>query len=316
MRKRLLCAVWAATIWAGMCFGADEAKESSAPFVGYVETSEDKPNEVYQLFRGGKPEPVSKETEVRNNDEILPAAGKQVRLIYYHTGCEKQVVTTKTTVSCSPPSPVNEGKIWLVSDLIEGFGNWLKEKNLKKIVVITSKGTNEDASCFPAPAFCLSVFPPNLATVLSGEPIFFRWYMQGQPCSDAILVIEPKNGKSAAQRINMKIGELKSLDANLMKAGEAYEWYIEQESKPLSEKYGFRVLNEAESNNIRTQLAELGKTYGKESLTIVQAWYLQRLSDAAYPEFNFYADSLRLIYSEKAEVPEKLINDLHSHCFR
>jgi len=114
-------------------------------------------------------------------------------------------------------------------------------------------------------------------------------------------VIEPKDEKGTSHRLNIKIGELKKVDANLVKTGEAYEWHIEQENKAISDRYGFRVLNKDESDNILSQLAELERKYGKDSLPIIQAWYLQHISDI-YPEFDFYAESIRLIYSSKGRV--------------
>jgi len=135
MKNRLFC-VALAVMWAGLFIGADDAKLCSMPFVGYVETLEQNLNEAYQLFRNGEKESVSKETEVRNGDEIRPVPGKEATLIYYHTGCKKEVITKNTKVSCYPPSPVKDKEPWLVSDMIQGFRKLLEEKKYEKIIYL------------------------------------------------------------------------------------------------------------------------------------------------------------------------------------
>jgi len=94
--------------------------------VGEVHTTNGKaPETCYELLRKGKPvKPLNPVMEVMNGDIIRPLNGKNVTLIYWHTGCGKKTIIKETKVLCSPVSYNKPGRnMGLFSYLIKKLGN-------------------------------------------------------------------------------------------------------------------------------------------------------------------------------------------------
>lgn len=77
----------------------------------------------------------------------------------------------------------------------------------------------------------------------------------------------------------MRIGELLRVDAEFQ-AGTSYEWYVETMKKKKSRVYHIHILGKKESDNIRSQMAEVAKKYADVCPGMRQALYLQVISDS------------------------------------
>jgi hypothetical protein len=307
---------WASLLCIGICFCfLTGAGFDSAPYMGVIRVPPgEKPNAYYRLLKKGESEPVKKlfrDMPVQNGDEIQPAAGKTVTLIYVNIACGKQELSRNTTVNCNPPPPASQNGIWIFSDFFERFKDWLIPKPLTEKAA--PKFAEDETSCFPSSEFNLSPWPPDGATLLAGNRVIFRWFEAGESCSEAMLTIVSADGK--AKPFPIRLGELKTVEMSLI-PGRSYQWFIEDEEKePLSDRYRFRVMSIQESNNIENQLAEIKKQYAEYAPELCQALYLQLISDAE-TNLDFYADSLRIIepYSKKAIIPDALVEQLQRHC--
>ncbi len=278
------------------------------------------PEECYRLLRDGKPvKPLSHDMRVMNNDEIIPVKGKDVKLIYIHTGCGEQEVNKKTKVNCNPAEYKSAGGF--LSVLKDNASRFLDQKVKRKELLATKNITLrgiQDISCFPAQPFIVSPWPLEGSTVLSGEPIFFRWQgIDVSSCTPARLVIKT-TGVMPKRNIveNIRIGALVEVKAPL-KAGKSYEWFVETQdgNKIVSDKYHFIVLSAEESDNIRNQLAEVKAEFSSNSPNIAQALYLQLISDAT-PGLNLYADSLRFLeeHNDEHAIPGEVVDRLYKKC--
>lgn len=183
------------------------------------------------------------------------------------------------------------------------------KSRLKSVNVFTTKGDGEDISCFPIQEFNLSPFPVNGTTLLAGEPLFFRWFENGEPCSEAVLVI---SGDIKKHEEKIRLGELKEIAASVFTPGKSYQWHIEQNGKAISETYRFRVLSQDESDSVRRQSDNVAEMYKNRSPLLFQAFYLQFISNETQ---DFYADSLRLLkkYMDETPKPDILIQRLNEH---
>jgi len=164
----------------------------------------------------------------------------------------------------------------------------------------------------------VSPWPVDGSTLLYGESIYFRLgyiFLSGEvpPCSDSKLVItgnEKGLGKSFVR--NMKVGELIRVSADF-NTGTSYQWHIEQDGKVVSDVYHFTILGKKETDNIRSQVAEVGKQYDSECSGLKQALYLQIISDST-PGLDLYADSLRMIRESEGCLKEKELLDQLFDC--
>lgn len=297
-------------------------------FVAKIRTpSGEVPKNCYELKRKGKPvlniKPVMK---VLNGDVIIPKNGKKVTLIYEHTACGEITVTKSTTVNCDPSKYDKPG--WFLN-LFSDVRNWLKlpkqASPRAEKAVAGLKGSSQETECFPAKALCISPYPVNGTTLLYGEPLVFRWddgifFDDLTPCISAKLVIaEDKSDKPVTKDI--KVGELLRIDERFGD-DKSYKWHIETDGKRISDLYYFRILSKEQSENIRSQMREIGEKYKNVSPELMQILYLHVISNAT-PGLDLYADSLRLLkkYSERT-IPDKhkkvlmaqLLDQIHKHC--
>lgn len=261
--------------------------------VGYIDASSD---DAYTLERNGKsvsPPPVY----VINGDVIIPKKDKLLKLIYAYEACSDEEITNKrTVVKCEA---ANKKTGWFKSLFEEvRVRSKVRRYGFGDDTVMGSKGkTGKEKSCFPGELFRVSPWPADRTTVLYGEAVFFRWedvYQNIPHCTESTLVIIGPDGKEIAEP--MKTGELLSVNAKVFREKRDYEWCVKVGGKKVSGDYRFRILDNAGSETIRKQMADIsGKSDRPEP---AQALYLQLLSDTT-PELDLYADSLRIIKGYK-----------------
>ncbi len=121
---------------------------------------------------------------------------------------------------------------------------------------------------------------------------------------------------------DIKIGELLSVNENFGE-GKSYKWHIETDGKMISDVFSFRILSKEQSENIRSQVREIGEKYKNESPELAQILYLHVISNAT-PGLDLYADSLRLLkkFSEKTikdkhkkALMAQLFEQVYKHCW-
>jgi len=266
--------------------------------VGIIKVSPgEKPENCYDIIRKGKAEKekgsYDRSMPVFIGDKVQPKNNKKVRIVYVQAADYGEKEITQPTIIGLPDKAEQELK-----------------SRLESVKVFTTKSGDEDTPCFPAPQFNLSPFPVNGTTLLAGEPVFFRWFENGVPCSEAVLVIS--EDKEKPRQIEIRLGRLEEIAASVFSPGKSYQWHIEQNSKAISETYRFRVLSRDESDSIRRQLDNVAEMYKNRSPLLFQAFYLQFISNDTQ---DFYADSLRLIkkYMDETPKPDILIERLHEH---
>ncbi|QTA85570.1 hypothetical protein [Desulfonema magnum] len=255
----------------------------------------------FSLFREGKEIRAYWDMPVHIGDEIRPRKKGCVLLVYVRTGCKKLEISRNTTVRLP-----EEITIAARHDRKEG-------------TKLLSKGSDEACPCFPPDLLCFSPLPENGSTILAGEAVLFRWYADPRhvaPCAKVRLVIMPPDKTSPRIEEDMQAGELKTVKGDF-KPGEIYQWFVEKpDYTRLSEKYGFSVLSQKDSDGIRGQLDHIRTLYADASPVLYQALYLQFISHAASGrELNLYPDSLRLFkdYLDETDIAFRLIENLKRH---
>lgn len=274
-----------------------------------------KPAECYRLLRDDKPQTVRHKMPVFIGDVIEPLSGCTVHLSYRKLGFKAEDIR-KRTIAALPPAIVRE-----------------KRELMRDVAVITPRGGDSEALCFPSRPLNLSPWPADGSDVLAGEPVVFRWFDSDQAgdCEPVFLVIVPSGKDAPRIEEKMEAGELKLVAANLT-PGQSYRWFVEKRNEKKKEQVfkgrHFKVTETDTSENIRRELARVRKQY-PESPLLWQALYLQYISDAS---LDLYADSMRLLkqhlelslrdqLTEKKrqrhslELRSQLIENLQRHCW-
>ncbi|QTA89377.1 hypothetical protein [Desulfonema magnum] len=264
-----------------------------------------KPVKCYKLLREGNPVKPKHNMPVFVGDVVEPLPKQHVRLIYRHPGYEEDICQRKI--------------VGVPQKFIESENGRIRPRG-----IITPRGGDSDAPCFPSRPLNLSPWPVNTATVLAGEPIVFRWYdAKIDLCDEVMLVIVPSGKKAPRIEEKMQAGELKTVNADL-NPGQSYDWFVEkitsaekEENEPRVSEIGhFKVLSAEASESIRKQLDKVGKQHEGHSPLLYQALYLQFISNPAKGT-DLYADSLRLLkkYLEENPSPYNIVENLQKHCW-
>jgi len=261
-----------------------------------------KPAKCYRLLRDEKPQKVRHKMPVFIGDVIEPLSGCSVRLIYRNLDYDAEDISERT-IAAFPRAIVRE-KRGLVRD----------------VAVITTRGGDSKALCFPSRPLNLSPWPVNGSDVLAGEPLVFRWFDsdQASSCEPVLLVIVPSGKDAPRIEEKMEAGELKLVTANLT-PGQSYHWFVEKKTekgkKQLFKGRHFKVMETDASENIRRELDKVGKQYPKSPL-LYQTLYLQYISDAS-PDLDLYADSMRLMKQHlELSLRDKPIKNLQQHSLK
>ncbi len=278
-----------------MSAGHDTGAEE---FVGEVRVKTGmKPEKCYELRRNGKA--VSRLVEnmqVFNGDMIIPHKGKSVKLVYRHEDCW-ETVTKETVVSYDPGRCDSPG--WLMGFLSDMWKKIRRRPHTPGRV----------ASRGESPAARISVCPTEGTTALYGGPILFKWgdrsdNLQHPKAKLVIREVGEKRDKPLVSRL-MTAGEFLHADYKFQ-AGASYKWYVEAGGKAISDVCHFSILGKQVSDNIRSQLRQVGETYTNQCPGLRQALYLQLISDMS-PRLNLYAESVRLTEQEKGCEGEKFM---------
>lgn len=275
-----------------LCLVSETEIWSSETCVGYIKGNPDD----YTLQRDGKK--VSPPPDfVINGDVIIPHKNKIIKLIFECIKCSEQTITQKTIVKCDAEKETKRGFTRsLIREIIARTN--VKRDELEDGAMMGLKGgTEKEKPCFPGELFRVTLCPANGTTVLYGESVFFRWediYEEISPCTESTLVIIGPDGKKTATP--MKTGELLPISGKTFREKASYKWYVEVNGEKVSDDYRFSVLEKVQSDDIRSQLADISGDY--DCPEPVQSLYLQLLSDIR-SDLDLYADSLRIIKGYK-----------------
>ncbi|QTA87977.1 hypothetical protein [Desulfonema magnum] len=277
----------------------------SSQSVGYIKIpAEMTSDECYTLWRDGKA--VTKSPAniyVLNDDIIIPHKNKSVALIYRNTDCGEKMVNKRTIVKECKNQRSSGWLKSLFSEVV--IRTKIERRNLaeENLMSTRAKDKAKDSSFFIGEFSTGDVWPVNGTTALYGKPILFRW-KNGNISSDteAKLVIVGAEKKShKVIEADMKTGRFVRVSGKKLRPATSYKWYVKVNNKEVSDRYHFSILGKEQSDDIRSQLAEISKTYAGQSPKLNQALYLQLISDIT-PELDLYADSLRMVM-EYAEIP-------------
>jgi|GEM_PF-1816181 len=255
-----------------------------------------KPEKCYDLRRDGKTLNLLVENmQVFNGDVIIPHEGKSVKLAYRHEGCG-EVISKETVVSYDPGKCDSAGFM----DFLSREKARIERKPLIKENVV-SRG-----EC-PLPR--IPVCPIEGSTALCGEPILFKWgnaddHLQYPKAKLVIREVGERTKEPVVSR-PMTAGEFLPVDYKFQ-AGASYEWHVEAVGKTISDVRHFSILEKQASDNIRSQLGQVGERYTRQCPGLNQALYLQLISDMS-PGVDLYSDSVRLMEQEKGCEGENLV---------
>jgi len=175
---------------------------------------------------------------------------------------------------------------------------------------------------FPYKFFVGQSWPVRGSTILYGESVICRW--EGElpdktPRSSAkikLVIAEAEKEICKPVEKSMEIGEFIRINADEFNEGTSYEWYVTADGSVCSDHYPFGILKKEVSENIRSKLREVGLKFAGRSPELMQALYLQILSDTT-PGLDLYADSFRILteYSEISGL-NKVLEGIFSHKVR
>lgn len=306
----ILCAIFVYVL-----SGSSVMAEASVQHVGIVRIPDGAiPSDYYSLQHGNQvisPAELRQNMPVSNGDIIQPRPGKVPVLHYVVRKCgSNEKITTKTKVQCAHPVSKSTWKHF-VSFLVEIPGKFIKSNHnipfVRLVTTMTTKGEKKD--CFPE-YFDMTPWPPNGSTFLADQGSkLFRQEILSSNCADGKLVIREENGGTPVIERSYVTGSLLELSP-LPESDKQYKWDVEVSTEgktQISDVHRFSVLSDEQSAVIWDDLHNLARFYQGSELILVQAGYLQYLSDMD-ENLNLVAESAQLLRKYMR------INDGVNHC--
>ena len=168
-----------------------------------------------------------------------------------------------------------------------------KPVELIQVDAKTTRGdeTKNDTECIPSMEYKFPNWPKTGTTLLTGE-LMIREEQTGLPCSQVTYVVQEASTGKTIKSFAGRAGALIQISFDGI-PGKHYQWFAKTEeiTGPKSE---FAILSQQQAEQITTEMRRFAAHSPNLDYRLVQALYLQELSDTSQV-FDLYEESIMLL---------------------
>jgi len=186
-----------------------------------------------------------------------------------------------------------------LTQLIDSF----KPVELIQVDAKTTRGEEAkyDTECIPSMEYKFPDWPKAGTTLLTAQ-LMIREEQTGVPCSQVTYVVQEASTGKIIKSFAGRAGALIQISFDGT-PGEHYQWFAKTE-KITGPKSEFAILSQPQAEQITTEMKRFAAHSPNLDHRLVQALYLQELSDISQ-DYDLYEESVMLLKNYRADHPYK-----------